>query len=111
MRRRQPCVGTGQSVVLHDWGVGLMGMSLCVSGQSGAVTSSRIEQRACIYCSPTSGQENGSGQHRSCIAPYEQVYLSVKLDGPTSDPLVRALPFRCGKCVNSPHDAALRNGD
>ncbi|MFT8680791.1 hypothetical protein, partial [Gluconacetobacter sp.] len=36
----------GQSVVFHDWGVGLMVTSPCVSGQSGAVTS-RTELRAC----------------------------------------------------------------
>lgn len=48
MRHRQPYVGTGQSVVFHDWGMGLMGTSACVSGQSVAVTS-RIEQRACGY--------------------------------------------------------------
>ncbi|MBS1097852.1 hypothetical protein JK191_09750 [Gluconobacter sphaericus] len=57
----------------------------------------------------TSGQENGNWQLRSCIAPYEQAYPSMNLDDPTSHSPVRALPFRCGKCVNTSHDAALRN--
>lgn len=103
VRFRQPCGETGQPVVLHDWGVGLMGTSPPVSRDNPGSLPVHVSNSGPVTITPlTSGQENGNWQFQSCIAPYEQVYLSVNLDGPTSDPLVRALPFRCGMCVNTP---------